>query len=42
MALDIPMQRIGQPDEIAATILWLASPAASYVTGALVDARGGK
>jgi NAD(P)-dependent dehydrogenase (short-subunit alcohol dehydrogenase family) len=42
MVQDIPMQRIGTPEEIAATILWLASDDAAYVTGALVDARGGK
>lgn len=42
MARDIPMQRIGTPQEIAATILWLASDEASFVTGALLDARGGK
>jgi NAD(P)-dependent dehydrogenase (short-subunit alcohol dehydrogenase family) len=42
MVQDIPMQRIGTPEEIAATILWLAGDEASYVTGALVDARGGK
>lgn len=41
MARAIPMGRIGRPDEIAHTILWLASPEASYVTGALLDARGG-
>ena len=37
----IPMRRMGTPDEIAQAILWLASPAASYVTGCLLDARGG-
>jgi 3-oxoacyl-[acyl-carrier protein] reductase len=29
----ISMARIGKPEEVAATILWLCSPAASYVTG---------
>lgn len=29
----ISMNRIGKPEEVAATILWLCSPAASYVTG---------
>ncbi len=36
----IPMQRAGQPDEIAAVIAWLCSEDASYVTGALIDASG--
>ena len=29
----VSMNRIGKPKEVAATILWLCSPAASYVTG---------
>jgi NAD(P)-dependent dehydrogenase (short-subunit alcohol dehydrogenase family) len=37
----IPMARLGTADEIAGTILWLASDEASYVTAALLDARGG-
>lgn len=36
----IPIGRIGRPDEIAATILWLASPEASYVSGALLEVGG--
>ncbi len=38
----VPMQRGGQPDEVARTILWLLSDEASYVTGALVDVTGGR
>ncbi|HEX3795099.1 MAG TPA: SDR family oxidoreductase [Acidimicrobiales bacterium] len=38
----IPMQRVGRPDEVAATIAWLCGPAASYVTGALLDVSGGR
>jgi NAD(P)-dependent dehydrogenase (short-subunit alcohol dehydrogenase family) len=41
MRQHVPMGRIGTVDEIAAAILWLASDEASYVTGALLDARGG-
>jgi NAD(P)-dependent dehydrogenase (short-subunit alcohol dehydrogenase family) len=37
----IPIGRFGTPDEIAEVIVWLASPAASYVIGTLLDARGG-
>ena len=36
----IPMKRAGSADEVAAAILWLASPAASYVSGAIVDVAG--
>jgi NAD(P)-dependent dehydrogenase (short-subunit alcohol dehydrogenase family) len=38
----IPMLRPGTPDEIAGAIVWLCSGAASYVTGALIDASGGR
>ncbi len=37
----IPLGRLGTAEEIAAAILWLASDDASYVTAALLDARGG-
>ena len=39
---EIPMQRGGRPEEVAATIAWLCSPEASYVTGALIDVSGGR
>ena len=38
----IPMQRVGTADEVAEAVLWLASPAASYVTGAFIDVTGGR
>lgn len=41
MTSAIPMGRMGTAEEIAQTVIWLASPEASYVTGALLDARGG-
>jgi NAD(P)-dependent dehydrogenase (short-subunit alcohol dehydrogenase family) len=38
----IPMQRGGRAEEVARTIIWLASAEASYVTGALLDVAGGR
>ena len=38
----IPMQRAGQSGEIAEGVLWLLSPAASYVTGAILEIGGGR
>jgi NAD(P)-dependent dehydrogenase (short-subunit alcohol dehydrogenase family) len=37
----IPMRRAGRPEEIAEGILWLLSPAASFVTGAVLPISGG-
>ena len=39
---NVPMQRGGEAGEVAEVILWLASDAASYVTGALVNCTGGR
>lgn len=36
----IPMKRAGSAEEVAQTIVWLASPAASYVSGAILDVAG--
>jgi NAD(P)-dependent dehydrogenase (short-subunit alcohol dehydrogenase family) len=36
-----PIQRLGEPDEIAEAIAWLASDAASFVTGASIAVDGG-
>lgn len=38
----IPMRRGGEPEEIAAAIVWLASGESSYVTGAVLDVSGGR
>ena len=38
----VPMARSGAPAEIAAAALWLASEAASYVHGAILDVSGGR
>jgi NAD(P)-dependent dehydrogenase (short-subunit alcohol dehydrogenase family) len=37
----VPMKRPGRAEEVARAILWLASDAASYTTGAVVDVSGG-
>lgn len=36
-----PMQRVGQPEEVAAMVLWLASDNASYVSGGQFSIDGG-
>jgi len=38
----IPMQRAGQPHEVAEGVLWLLSSAASYTTGAILQIGGGR
>jgi 3-oxoacyl-[acyl-carrier protein] reductase len=42
MTAEIPMQRFGEPTETAAVAAFLASPAASYVSGASIPVDGGK
>lgn len=37
-----PMQRLGEPAEVAEAVAWLASDAASYVTGEIVVVDGGR
>jgi len=41
LARSHPMGRIGQPEEVAQAVLWLASPAASFVTGHTLVVDGG-
>lgn len=41
MISNTPLGRIGEPDDIAACALYLASPAAGYVTGEIYGVNGG-
>ena len=36
-----PLRRIGEPDEIGGIVAFLASPAARFMTGAVIVADGG-
>jgi NAD(P)-dependent dehydrogenase (short-subunit alcohol dehydrogenase family) len=38
----VPMQRAGTADEVADSVLYLLSPQASYVTGAILNVSGGR
>lgn len=38
----VPMQRGGQPEEVAKAILWLISEESSFTTGGLLDVSGGR
>jgi 3-oxoacyl-[acyl-carrier protein] reductase len=37
----IPMGRVGEPDEVADTVYWLASEGATYITGQVIHVSGG-
>jgi NAD(P)-dependent dehydrogenase (short-subunit alcohol dehydrogenase family) len=41
-ALASPMRRIGSPSEVAQTVIWLSTPASSYVSGAVIQIDGGQ
>ncbi|MFT4011965.1 MAG: SDR family oxidoreductase [Paracoccus sp. (in: a-proteobacteria)] len=42
LADTVPMGRPGSAEEVAESVLWLSSPRASYVTGAVLDVTGGR
>jgi NAD(P)-dependent dehydrogenase (short-subunit alcohol dehydrogenase family) len=42
LAPAVPMQRVGKPEEVAESVLWLLSPAAAYVTGTILEVSGGR
>ena len=41
IATEVPLQRFGQPEEVAATVAFLASQDASYITGVEINVDGG-
>jgi len=42
VAPTVPMRRAGTVEEVAEGVVWLLSPAASYVTGAILEIGGGR
>ena len=42
LAPRIPLGRAGKPEEVAEAVLWLLSPAAAYITGAILPVSGGR
>jgi len=42
MADQIPMRRVGRPDEVAKAVLWLMSDEASYVSGTVLSVSGAR
>jgi NAD(P)-dependent dehydrogenase (short-subunit alcohol dehydrogenase family) len=41
-ATAMPVQRVGQPEEVAAAVVWLCSDAADFITGSTLTIDGGK
>ena len=40
-ALSTPMRRVGQPEEVAAAVVWLCSDQATFITGVTLPIDGG-
>jgi NAD(P)-dependent dehydrogenase (short-subunit alcohol dehydrogenase family) len=40
MMRDVPIKRLGHADEVVAVVLWLCSPAASFVVGHILAVDG--
>jgi NAD(P)-dependent dehydrogenase (short-subunit alcohol dehydrogenase family) len=38
----VPMRRVGEPEEVASTVVWLCGDGASFITGAVLPIDGGK
>ncbi len=41
LASGIPLGRLGQPDDVAAAVTWLAGPSAAWITGQTIHVNGG-
>ncbi len=41
IAMTIPLRRLGEPEDIANAVAWLAGPEAAYVNGAVLNVHGG-
>jgi 3-oxoacyl-[acyl-carrier protein] reductase len=37
----VPLKRLGEPEDIASAVAFLASPSAGYITGATLHVNGG-
>lgn len=42
IAQPVPLGRLGDPDQVAATVVWLCSEEASYIHGAVIPIDGGR